>query len=103
MRGVKDPRQAVVILRRDRIELVIVAARARDGQAHERPAGEVDLVVDDVADELFLVRVAAAPFADHVDAGRDDAVLVERLAVARRDQIAGDLLLHEAVVRAGRC
>jgi hypothetical protein len=98
VRGIEDPGEAVVVLRGDGVELMVVAARARNGQAHEGAAGEVDLVVDNVADEFFLVRVAAAPFADHVDAGGDDAVLVEGAAVARGNQVTGDLFLDEAVV-----
>ena len=45
LRAFEDAAERIVIGRRDRIELVIVAAGAGDGQAEERLAEDVDLVV----------------------------------------------------------
>ncbi len=95
----KDAGEAVVIRRGDGVELVIVAAGAGQGEAEEGAAGDIDLVVHDVGVRLFLVGVAVAPVADRVHAGGDELVGIEGRARLLQQQIAGDLLLDELIVR----
>ena len=52
---------------------MIVAAGAGQGQADECAADDVDLVVGDVRQQLFLVGVAAAPVADRQQARGHEA------------------------------
>jgi hypothetical protein len=47
-RGGEDAVERVIVLDRDRVELVVVAAGARDRQAQEGARDDVDPVVDDV-------------------------------------------------------
>ena len=61
VRAVEDAGEGVVVLLRDRVELVVVAAGTAEREAEERLAHGVDLVVDHVADDLLLVGVAAVP------------------------------------------
>ena len=61
-RAVKDAGQRVVVGRRNRIELVVVAAGAGDRHAqHARPV-DVDLIVDHVHAELFGLRWCSPPW-----------------------------------------
>src|SRR5207244_1411718 len=64
-------RQSVVILLSDRIELVVVAARACDGESEKRPADSVYIVIRDVGENLLFVRVAIAPIPDRQKARCD--------------------------------
>ncbi len=59
--AVEDAGEGVIVLLRDRVELVVVTAGATERQAEERLAHGVDLVVHHVADDLLLVGVAAVP------------------------------------------
>ena len=61
----EEARQAVVVGRRDRVELVVVAAGAGDRQAQEAPADRVDLVIDDVGQPLRPVDPAPGPDREH--------------------------------------
>ena len=65
----EDAGESVVVRRGDRVELVIVAAGARQRQAQKRAADHVDLIVRDVGEQLLLVRVAAAPVAEREQPG----------------------------------
>src|SRR5262249_4136042 len=94
----EDARQGVVVFGGDGVELVVVTASAGDGQAQEGPADHVNLVIDNVGEQLFLVGVAAAPVADGQQAGGDDAVGVDGPLLLCRQQIAGDLVEDELVV-----
>ena len=91
--GLRDARedavQRVVILRRDRVELVVVAARARDGQAEETFGHRVDAVVDHV------VRVIE-PLADRDEAERGEPRVV---GFDVRQLVRRELLDDELVVR----
>ena len=86
-RGGEDAVQAVVVARRDRIELVIVAARAGDSEAHEAAGNDIDAVVDDV------VLVAKKTTAEREEAHRGE----RRFVVAERELVGGELL-HEKLV-----
>ena len=85
---VEEGEELVELLVRDRIELVLVAARAAHRQAHERAGRRLD-AVDDVLD-LILLGDRPALEVDHVvavEAGRD-LLLEGRVG----QQIAGELL-----------
>ena len=64
----EDAGQRVVVRRRDRVELVVVAAGAAERQPQEGPADGVDLLVDDV--HLHLHRVV---FGQHLGPERREA------------------------------
>ena len=81
--------QSVVILHRDRIEFVVVAAGARDGEAHQAAAHDVDPVVDDVV----LVAEETPAEGEKTERGERGLVLAERQAVR------GELFDDETVVR----
>ncbi len=87
LRGSEHPVQGVVILHRDGIELVVVAASARDGQAQEAARDDVDAVVDDV------VLVVKKPPAESEEPERGERGLV----LAERQAVGGDLLDDEAI------
>jgi predicted RNA-binding protein with RPS1 domain len=88
--------EAVVVLLRNRIELVIVAPRAADGQAQERQADDVGPLGQHLvaAPGHFLVSRVAPHRAQAVEAGRH-----LRFAIRRIELIAGQLLQDETVVR----
>ena len=85
----EDAVQRVVVLDRDRIELVIVTARAGDGQAEEGLGRRVDALVDGVMDIVEAL-------ADGDEAEGGEARIVGRDV---RDAVRGELLDHELVVR----
>ena len=77
--GSKHARERVVIGRRDRIELMVVAPRAADGQAEQAATDDVDAVVDDV-----VLVVQESP-AERQEAERGQRPLVRlRRANSRR-------------------
>ena len=55
--ALEDPRQRVVVLGGNRIELVIVAAGAAKRQPQEGAANGIDLFVDDIQASAWLCRV----------------------------------------------
>jgi hypothetical protein len=82
-----------VIALQDRVELVIVAARAAHAEAEDRVAGHVRDVVQDVAPLAPRVALVVLVDAQAQVAGGDGD-----LGVVGRDLVAGELLLEEAVV-----
>ena len=102
MRAEEDAGEAVIILGRDRVELVVVAAGARHGQAHDGTADDVELIVGDVGEDLVLVGVSVTPVADGEHRGGDRAGPVEAGGafgrVSRREEVARDLIADELVV-----
>ena len=98
-RAREDAVKRVEILVGNRIEFMVVAAGALDGQAEESFAQRLDLPVDDRG--LLALHIDGRGVAfDHPMPRRAEPGLVEaeRAIPARREQIAGDLLLHEAIV-----
>ena len=90
---VEEAAEGVVVALQDRVELMVVAAGALHAGAQEDVAGGVGDVVQDVLP--LAAGVAVVVFVDpmaEVAEGR------ERVGVAREEFVAGDLLLHEAVV-----
>ena len=93
--AVEEAEEAEVFLLRQRVVLVIVAARALRADAEERAPERVD-AIDDVLRPVFL-RDDAAFLALHViaiEAGREN-LLVGRV----REQIAGELPRDELIER----
>ena len=73
----EDASQRVVILRRDRVELVIMTSCAGDGHRQRRFEDDVDLVVGDVHLKLCARRVVAFG-TEREHAGRDPPSLGRR-------------------------
>ena len=86
-------RELVVLLLRDRIALVVVAAHAAHGKAEERAADDIDDAVEIVREGLLEIRHLVVPHAESIDPRRDEAV-----EVAVLELVARELLEHEAVV-----
>ena len=77
---------------------MVVAAGAGDRQAEEGARGRLDLLVDHVQHELAVVLGVVGLAAQGEEARRDE--LVGPLAViVCRQEIAGDLLADEPIVR----
>ena len=89
----------VVIGRWDGIELVIVAARAPQRQAHQRAACGVELFVGDVVQHLRLVLFGERFLAECDEAGGDDAFGVDVAWFIGGKQVAGDLEAHHSIER----
>ena len=93
----EDAGHGKVVMLRDRIELVVVAA----GTAHREPEKSapegIDLLIDGVEPQLFLV-----PLGQHLGAegekGRADELPAPGLVIGRGHEVAGDLLADEFVV-----
>ena len=85
----EDAVQGVVVLDRDRVELVIVATRAGDGQAEEGLGRRVDALIDGVMDVVEAL-------ADGDEAEGGETRIVRRDV---RDAVRGELLDDELVVR----
>ena len=90
---VEEAAEGVVVALQDRIELMVVAAGALHAGAEEDVAGGVGDVVQDVLP--LPARVAVVVFVDPV---AEVAEGRERVGVAGEEFVAGELLLHEAVV-----
>ena len=97
---IQDAEQRVVVGRRDRIELVVVAAGAGDCQALRGLGKHVDLVVDLVGPRLDRIgrRVQHLPQPVHA---RGDGIDEMRPVGGKpgRQQIPGQLLPQEPVIR----
>ena len=99
-RRARNAKQRRVIALRHVVELVIVAARARDRRAKKRLAEHLDLVVDALG--LVEPRVDRRVRSLHhpPPARRDLRLVAARVRIdARLDQVPRHLLHHEAVVR----
>src|SRR6185369_5380242 len=75
-------RQRVIILRRDRIKLVVVAAGAGDGLTEKSLAEDVELIVDAVGLVLADIDGSLLPFVHPPKAGGQDRLVraIERMA-----------------------
>ena len=84
----------IIVLLRDRVEHVVVAAGAADGQAHECFRRRLEHVVESVEfREPFVVRFIV-PHAESIKPGGDQAFVVHV-----RQLVPGNLLKHESVIR----
>ena len=93
--AVEEGAERVVVVDRDRVELVRVALRAAEGQPEPGRAHGVH-AVEDVVDAGFL-RVAAALAVGHVITMEAGGELL--LGGGVREEVAGELLEGEAIVR----
>src|SRR5262249_22679895 len=93
----EDARHGVIVLLRDRIELVIVATGTRYGQTLEGLERGVDLLVDHVHLELLAVALVMGLRAKGEEAGGDEELRL-LLIVPGRQQVAGELFADELVV-----
>ena len=87
----ENPGQRVVIVGGDRIELVIVAAGAGEGEAEERAADDVDLIVDAIGDHPFLVDIPRHEVGDRQEPRRHQRLGIDPSRIIRLEEIAGDL------------
>ena len=94
----KDPGQSVVVGGANAIELVVVAAGTGEREAEEGPAGDIDLVIDDVESRLLLVGLGERLRADHQEACGNRPRGIGGGVAARGKEIAGELFDEEAVV-----
>ena len=98
-RAREDARQRVVVGREDRIELVVVAPGAGDGQPEKRLGRRVDLLVHDIVFLLDRIALRQRHRPQREETGRDDSAEIDRGAGGRRQQVSGDLLADELVIR----
>ena len=99
LRALEDPVQPVVVVSRDGIELVVVAAGAAQRETEKRPPGRVDRVLERQVPK-FIGRRGVAPRQRQIT-GRHDLfpVLRRRAGLLGRQQVARQLLADELVVR----
>ena len=90
----EERQEAVVVLLRDRVDLVIVAAGAVDRQPEERLTGGGNEIVEPVIAPLKPVGRLVVPEAEAVVAGGDEIV-----GGGIGDLIAGELLKREPIKR----
>ena len=90
----EEGQEPVVILLRNRVELVIVAAGAVDGQSEEDLPGRRHDVIERVVPRLFAVARLVVPDPQPVEPGRNPGVVV-----AVGQLVSGQLLANEAVER----
>ena len=93
--------QRVVVLRRDRVELVVVAAGTRHRQPEHRLAEHVDLVVDPVRVLRPRIDRRVLRLAEPPEPGRRERLVrpIRRIAPRLREQVARDVLGQELVER----
>src|SRR5438874_10942970 len=78
---------------------MVVAAGAGDGRALESFGKGVDLVINDVVTDLFEVVVPHLPKSVEGGPDRGFIELLRRVPPLVGQEIAGDVLAHELVVR----
>ena len=97
-RAHEDAGQTVVVLQRDGIELVIVAAHAVERHAQKGLAHLLNLLVHHVHPQLRLVRLHDVDIAQNQEAGGDDLILAPGRAGGLH-QIARNLFMDEFIER----
>ena len=93
----KNPRECVVVARRNGIELVVVTFRARQRQSQKGATGDVDLLVRHRHAEAVTAILPQVLDSDCEKACRDELFVALRTAV-RTQQVASKLLTHELIV-----
>ena len=97
--GGEDGGHLVIVFGGDGIELVIVAAGAGNSEAHEGARGDIDLIVDYVIALERKIFLSEGFFTESEKASGDDAAITYAGVGIGRENIAGELLTHEFVVR----
>ena len=95
-RAVENPVKRIVIGRWNRIELVVVAARASDRQPQERLADVVDRILEHDVPQVVGTDPDAPGNGDVAGA---NCLLPALAVVVVGQQIAGDLFANELIVR----
>ena len=90
----KERQHGVVVPLRNRIDFVIVAARAADCHPKKRLTGRPQYVVEIFVSCQFAISRFIIPNAQTIKTSRSDAI-----SITVRQEVAGQLLLDEAVVR----
>ena len=98
IRAGEDAGERVVVAGRDRVELVVVAPGATDGQTEEPARGDVHLVVHHLELGILHAGLVESLGADGEEAGRDQQLVAFGLVLVGQ-LVAGDLLMDEPVVR----
>ncbi len=100
-RTLQKPGQGVVVGRRDRIELMIMAASTRDREPKKRLAEHIDLIVNAKSFFKFHIDRRVLVFAEIPKPRRDDGFVEAKFGMTSRllHQITGDVLANELVVR----
>ena len=96
-RAVENAVQRVIIARRDGIEFVIVTACAAQAQAQHGLTQRVDRVLD--RQVVIILRVESEAAGDREITGGRRAFRVQLARAASREDVPGDLLAQELVVR----
>ena len=93
----EDAVEGVVVLLRDGVEFVVVAAGAGDGEALEGFGDDVDLVVGPF-DAVFEGVDGLEAVFDHAEVGEGEAGFVGVFGDSGRDEVAGEVFADELVV-----
>ena len=91
-----NPSQRVVVVLRNRVEFVVVTARAAKRQSKERTPDLVDLVVDDIHPQLSLELVDEIHRPQRDELRRDDVVSALGVTCVRQE-VPSDLLNHKTI------
>ena len=94
----KDGSQGVVIPGRDRVELVVVAASAGDGQPQEGLGEGIDLLVHQVVEHFHLVLLGDGAGADRQKPGPQQGSNVGMPRLAGGVEVSRNLVFHETIV-----
>src|SRR5688500_14117627 len=86
-RALEDAGERRVVPLGEGIELVVMAARAGEGDPYQGARGDIDLLIDDVRLNLALVRVRQQLWPEHQEAGCDDPPVVLLRIGRRREQV----------------
>ncbi len=94
----EDGSQGVVVLGRNRVELVVVAASAGDGQSQESLGESVDLLVHQVVDHLGLVLLGDGAGANRQKPGAEHGSNVGIPRLVGGIEVSGNLILDETII-----
>ncbi len=97
LRAAENTCQSVIIARRNRIELVIVAAGTGHRRRQHGPARDVNLLVHDVHQVLLGVFLVD-PFGAKSEETGGNHLRIPLGVIRGREQIAGDLFQHKTIV-----
>ena len=98
MRAAKDAGQCIIIISGNRVELVVVTARAAERHTEKRSANRLDLLVHHFHPQQFLVLQLVVVRTQRQKAGGDKAFVL-LLASACWHQVTRNLFANELVER----
>ena len=76
MRAAKDAGQRIIIISGNRVELVVVTARATERHTEERAANRLDLLIHNFHSQQFLVLQLVVVWTQRQKAGGDKAFVL---------------------------